>query len=365
MGQDDPTSRNRPSRPAGSQKKDASKTPTVPMRPVRRSDPRTAPTVPMRPVRRTDSHSAPTVPMEPVRLPVEPSPEPKTAPKPGKTPAAHPSPPAVASGPGSTGSRAAIPKGPPAPSAPSPERAAPPVPDEPKPLAGKPHELKPPPPERRSASTSVMLKSNRLHQLLDQTARAAPSKSDAALLYDGLTPAKGVTVIDPGRIVIAPLQSFPGQRTVTTTQSVINQYAVVANPRYLVRNVDPREAGALFVFDVMSSLNTTLGRAFLASASGNFRPGTIAELWRWLSETALSVGWRVVEGQALWNALGQGLPVIAMAETAYGRRVAVAEPGFPGAVSKPRLASAHEPRGQGQTPEDIFGTSVARYMAHD
>jgi hypothetical protein len=257
-----------------------------------------------------------------------------------------------------------MPKSPLVRGAPAAEPAPPPVPDEPKPLAGKSHALKQPPPERRNISTSVMLKSSKLHQLLEQTARAAPSKNDTGLLYDGLTPAKGVSVIDPSRPVIAPLQSFPGQRTVTTTQSVINQYAVVANPRYLVRNVDPREAGALFVFDVMSSLNTTLGRAFLTS-SGSFRPGTLAELWKWLSETALSVGWRVVEGKALWNALGQGLPVIAMAETHLGRRVAVVEPGFPGSVPKPRLASAHEPRGQGQTPEDLFGTSVVRYLAHD
>jgi len=197
------------------------------------------------------------------------------------------------------------------------------------------------------------------------TARAGPSKKDTGLLYDGLTPAKGVTVVDSSNIVIAPLQSFPGQRTVTTTQSVINQYAVVANPRYLVRNVDPREAGALFVFDVMNSLNTTLGRAFLTSASGSFRPCTLAELWQWLSQAALLVGWRPVEGKTLWHALGQGLPVVAMAEASHGRRVAVVEPGFPGVVPKPRLASAHEPRGQGQTPEDLFGTSMVRYLAHD
>jgi hypothetical protein len=236
MGQDDPTSRGRPGKPAGGQQQDASKTPTIPMRTVRQSDPR---------------------------------------------------------------------------------------------------------------------------------ARAAPSKSDAALPYDGLTPARGVAVIDSSRIVSAPLQSFPGQRTVTTTQSVINQYAVVANPRYLLRNVDAREAGALFVFDVMSSLNTTLGRAFLVGSSDTFRPGTLAELWQWLSETALAVGWRAVEGKTLSNALGQGLPVLAMAETHLGRRVAVVEPGFPGVVPKLRLASGHEPRGQGQTPEDTFGTNVVRYLAHD
>jgi hypothetical protein len=302
----------------------------------------------MRPVRGTDSHSAPTVPMEPVRLPIEPSPEPKAAPKPGKAPAA------------------AIAKGPPVQRAPAPERSRPPIPDEPKSQAQaeKPHEPKPSP-ERRGGSTSMMMRSSKLHDLLDQTTRAAPSKNEAPLLYDGLTPAKGVAVVDSSRIVMAPLQSFPGQRTVSTTQGVINQYAVVSNPRYFLKNVDPREAGALFVFDVMSSLNTTLGRAFLGSASGSVRPGKLAELWKWLSETAPSVGWRVVEGKALWNALGQGLPVIAMAETPYGRRVAVVEPGFPGSVPTPRLASGHEPRGQGQTPEDAFGTNVVRYLAHD
>jgi hypothetical protein len=210
-----------------------------------------------------------------------------------------------------------------------------------------------------------MLKSNKLHELLDQTARLSPSKTDAALLYDGLTPAKGVSVIDPGQLVIAPMQSFPGQRSVTSTQNVINQYAVVANPRYSVKNVDPREAGALFVFDVMGSQNTTLGQAFAASSSRAARPGRLAELWKWLSEVALSAGWRVVEGNALWDALEHGLPVIAMAETPYGRRVAVVEPGFRGSHSKPHLASAHEPRGQGQTPEDVFDSSVVRYLAHD
>jgi hypothetical protein len=210
-----------------------------------------------------------------------------------------------------------------------------------------------------------MMKSSKLHDLLEQTSRLSPTKTDAALLYDGLTPAKGVAAIDSGQLVIAPMQSFPGQRSVTSTQNVINQYAVVANPRYSLKHMDPREAGALFVFDVMSSQNTTLGQAFSGRSSRTARPGTLAELWRWLTEVALSAGWRVVEGNALWDALEQGLPVIAMAETPYGRRVAVAEPGFRGAHSKPRLASAHEPRGQGQTPEDVFGSSEVRYLAHD
>lgn len=244
------------------------------------------------------------------------------------------------------------------------DHSLPPVPDEPKPQVEKAKEPKQPP-LRGGNSTSVMLRSSKLHQLLEQTSRIAPSKTEAPLLYDGLTPAKGVSVTDPGQIVIAPMQSFPGQRSVTSTQNVINQYAVVANPRYSLKYVDPREAGALFVFDVMSSQNTTLGQAFTSRASRTARPGTLVETWKWLNEAALSLGWRVVDSNSLWDALGKGLPVIAMAETPYGRRIAVVEPGFQGTSAKPRLASAHEPRGQGLTPEDVFGPSVVRYLAHD
>ncbi len=346
MGQDDSNSRGKPARPAS------------------------APTVPMRPVRTKDLHSAPTVPMEPVRLPIKPTPEPKpAAPKPAKSTGQVERSPTPADRPAARPAAAPPPPAAPSPAAPPPvartsfpaaaagTRARPPVPEDPK-------EPKPPA-QRGSGSTSMMLKSSKLNQLLDQTLRSGGSKSEAPLLYDGLTPAKGVTIIDPGQIILSPMQSFPGKRTVTTTQDVINQYAVVANPRYLVRNVDPREAGALFVFDVMNSQNTTLGRAFLAGSSGAFRPGTLAETWKWLIEMAPSLGWRVVHGKALWDALGKGLPVIAMGETPYGPRLAVVEPGFPGPTARPRLASAHEPRGQGQSPEDIFGSSVVRYLVHD
>ncbi len=324
----------------------------------------------MRPVRGTDSHSAPTVPMEAVRLPiVEPDPAPKAAaPKPAKASVQAPRSPAPPEArpkqPPPEASRPAVSKAPPVQSPPKSDHSLPPVPDEPKPQAEKSKESKQPP-QRGGNSTSVMLRSSRLHQLLEQTSRVAPSKTEAALLYDGLTPAKGVSVTDPGQIVIAPMQSFPGQRSVTSTQNVINQYAVVANPRYSLKHVDPREAGALFVFDVMSSQNTTLGQAFTARSSRTARPGTLVETWKWLNEAALSLGWRVVDGNSLWDALGKGLPVIAMAETPYGRRIAVVEPGFQGTSSKPRLASAHEPRGQGLTPEDVFGPSVVRYLAHD
>jgi hypothetical protein len=160
------------------------------------------------------------------------------------------------------------------------------------------------------------------------------------------------------------VQSNPGERTVVFTQNVINQYAVATNPRYAPRLPELRDAGHLFVFDVMSSLRTSLERAFPATYPGTYRPGTLAELWKWLGEMARLRGWRAVEGGALVEAMGRGLPVIAMADTPIGPRLAVVEPGMPGPGGKPRLASGHEPRGQQQTPEQVFGTSAVRYLAH-
>jgi hypothetical protein len=72
-----------------------------------------------------------------------------------------------------------------------------------------------------------------------------------------------------------------------------------------------------------------------------------------------------VEGGRLLESMGRGFPVIALADTPVGPRFAVVEPGPPGPGGKPRLASGHEPRGQQQTPEQIFGTSPVRYLAHE
>jgi hypothetical protein len=185
------------------------------------------------------------------------------------------------------------------------------------------------------------------------------------LVYDGSAPAEGLSLTNAEMSLRAPVQSYPGQRTVIHTQNVINQYAVAANPRYAPRAQEPREAGHLFVFDVMNSQHTTLARAFPVGFSGTFRPGTLAELWKWMNETATSRGWRAVEGPTLQEAAAKGLPIIAMAKTAVGPRFAVVEPGPPGPGGKPLLASAHEPRGQRQTPEQIFGSSAVRYLAHD
>jgi hypothetical protein len=185
------------------------------------------------------------------------------------------------------------------------------------------------------------------------------------LLYDGTAPAEGVFLTNPAVIVRAPVQSYPGQRTVIHTQNVINQYAVAANPRYFPQPQEPREAGHLFVFDVMASQHTTLARVFTTGYPGIYRPGTLAEVWKWLNTQALSRSWREVEGKALLDAAARGLPIIALAETSSGPRLAVVEPGPPGPGGKPLLASAHEPRGQRQTPEQIFGSSTVRYLSHD
>jgi hypothetical protein len=199
----------------------------------------------------------------------------------------------------------------------------------------------------------------------EQSGKQIVRRPDVNLLYDGTTPAEGVFLTHSGAIIQAPVQSYPGQRTVIHTQNVINQYAVAANPRYFPRPQEPREAGHLFVFDVMASQHTTLACAFTAGYPGIYRPGTLVELWEWLNTQALSRSWRVVEGSALLEAAARGLPVIALAKTSSGPRLAVVEPGPPGPGGKPLLASAHEPRGQRQTPEQVFGSSTARYLAHD
>lgn len=190
-------------------------------------------------------------------------------------------------------------------------------------------------------------------------------RPDVNLLFDGSAPAEGVFLTNPSVIVRAPVQSYPGQRKVIHTQNVINQYAVAVNPRYFPQPQEPREMGHLFVFDVMASQHTTLARVFTTGYPGIFRPGTLAELWQWLNTKALSRSWRVLEGDAVIEAAARGLPIIAMAETPAGPKLAVVEPGPPGPEGRPLVASAHEPRGQRQTLAQVFGASPVRFLAHD
>jgi hypothetical protein len=345
-----------------------------------------APTVPMRPLRveKADrASSAPTVPMRPIRLPAADSPGQKAAPAPGRASEQAPRPPSPT--PSTPIARAPeAPKPPPSPAAdlqrlvtvqklPGPQR----------PLTAPAQQPKPPQKERQAPedaprkaglSTSVMLKASKLHMLIAQAER---DKKEALVRrgsgratrapFPAIRPgAQGEGSSTPREVIVqAPQQGYPGQRTVSHTQSVINQYAVATNPRYAPTAEAPHEPGHLFVFDVMNSLHTTLEHAFSAGAPGQFRPGTLGELWKWLNETAPSRGWRGVGGSALLEAAARGLPVIAMAETPVGPRFAVVEPGPPGPDGKLRLASAHAPRGQQQTPEQIFGSSVVRYLAHD
>jgi hypothetical protein len=227
----------------------------------------------------------------------------------------------------------------------------------------------------------VQLKAGKLHKLLELAdeakklarLRRGPSRATRSpfpraavtLLHDGFIPAEGVSLTRYDISVTAPVQCKPGERTVVYTQNVINQFAVATNPRYASRPPELRDAGHVFVFDVMSALHTSLESAFPTSFPGVFRPGSAAELWKWLNEAAPSRGWRAVDGGALLEAMGRGLPVIALAGTSMGPRLAVVEPGLPGLGGKPRLASGHEPRGQQQTPEQVFGTSPVRYLAHE
>ncbi len=218
-----------------------------------------------------------------------------------------------------------------------------------------------------------MLRANKLHKLLDQSGQglknALPRRPSSRSKRSPFAPAQpGTSAVGastpPAKLVLAPIESHPGERTPQQTQNVIHQFAVATNPRYAQRTQELGEAGHLFVFDVMNALHTTLGTAFPTGPS-SFRPGTLAEIWKWLHQTALSQGWREVAGPALLDAAARGLPIIAMAKTSAGPKLAVVEPGPPGPDGKPRLASAHEPRGQQQSPATLFGSSPVRYLAHD
>ncbi|HLL00721.1 MAG TPA: hypothetical protein VK539_09055 [Myxococcaceae bacterium] len=398
----------------------------MPMRPLR-PDLHSAPTMvemPIPVVGAGASPSAPTVPMKPIRPPAEPPPEPAVSSKvrkalePAPAPRA-PTPPAAPAAPAApavrtvsrppveartpAGGRPPVAARPPevpvvnlerpAPPPPPPAAAKPPAPEPPAPPKaaapiGAPLAKPPKPPEpapgrvvRTGHSTSVQLKAGKLHKLLEMAdeakklarLRRGPSRATRSpfpreavtLLHDGFIAAEGVSLTRYDISVTAPVQCKPGERTVVYTQNVINQFAVATNPRYAPRPPELRDAGHLFVFDVMSALHTSLESAFPTSFPGVFRPGSAAELGKWLSETARSRGWHPVEGGRLLESMGRGFPVIALADTPVGPRFAVVEPGPPGPGAKPRLASGHEPRGQQQTPEQIFGTSPVRYLAHE
>ena len=192
--------------------------------------------------------------------------------------------------------------------------------------------------------------------------RAGPADDDEAPtqvghVYDGNTPAPGVTAREPWKTVNAPLQSREGRRSVELYTSVLNQFAVGVNPRYEPDAPD-KPRGHIFLWDVSRAMNVEVPH-FVGT-----RELSLAQTCIWIRDQGPHRGWFLVEIMRAMEAVEAGMPVVVMPKDPRNNQIALMRPGDLAPDRKPYLSAAARRRGNGLTVQDAFGVHAVQYYFH-
>jgi hypothetical protein len=175
-------------------------------------------------------------------------------------------------------------------------------------------------------------------------------------VFDGVTPAAGVTSTDTWNAVHAPVQSRPGRRSWKVYWNVIDQFAVGHNPRYAP---DAKGLRAhLFVWDVSRAMGCEVPHLV------GGREINLGSTVDWLRNEGPSVGWRKAQTPAALAAAEQGLAVLAVPRDGRHKLVVVVRPGGAGKDGLPRVASATSVRQADVSVRQALGTPAVDYYVH-
>ncbi len=183
-----------------------------------------------------------------------------------------------------------------------------------------------------------------------------PNNPNETLHYDGSRPAPGVTRTDAWNPVNAPIQSTPGNRSVTRYNDVINQFAVGVNPRYARR--DGNTYCNIFVWDVTKAMGAEIphwwqGRELNANATND-----------WLHQNGAAHGWRKVSAAEAQAYANQGKPAVASWKNPGGiGHIGMVRPGEITAGG-PALAQAGASNFNRGHVADGFGNRPVEYWVH-
>jgi peptidoglycan hydrolase-like protein with peptidoglycan-binding domain len=204
----------------------------------------------------------------------------------------------------------------------------------------------------------------------------APSPAEHSA-FDGYVPAEGTTNENVAAYVTPPLTSTPGDRSGATYTSVINQFAVEKNGRYVVRdfNGDGHEDTFcnIYVWDVTRAMGAEVPH-WVAPDGTPLAPGHGNELnangvVNWLADHGPGHGWHEVPAADAQAWANQGKPAVAAWENPAGPgHVAMVRPGEYSAATGPGIAQAGAKNSGDLTVSAGFGeTRMAqvRYYVHE
>jgi hypothetical protein len=180
--------------------------------------------------------------------------------------------------------------------------------------------------------------------------------TDVAAVYDGKTPAKGVSSRDLWKGINAPLQSREGRRSAKLYQLVIDQFAVGNNPRYEPDGDKLRTH--IFIWDVTKAMNIEVPH-FVGA-----RELSAGQTCHWVRTEGPSRGWFKADPFRALEAANEGMPVLAMPRDIKLNLMAVVRPGEMGQDRRPLLSAAARQRGNDLLTMDALGVMAVEYFYH-
>lgn len=174
--------------------------------------------------------------------------------------------------------------------------------------------------------------------------------------YDGETAAKEVSTKSTWRALAAPVKSRGTKRSARVLWTVIDQFAVGTNPRYMRANPNDLRAH-IFAWDVSMAMECEIPHYKLG------REMTCGATIDWVRFKATESGWRRVDQAAAIAAADRGELVLAISKDPKASALAVVRPGGAGDDGKPRVASGGVPKGNDLGVTEAVGAEVM-YFAH-
>jgi hypothetical protein len=174
--------------------------------------------------------------------------------------------------------------------------------------------------------------------------------------YDGETAAKEVSTKTTWRALKAPVRSRSLKRSPRVLWTVIDQFAVGSNPRYVPAKPDDLRAH-IFAWDVSMAMECEIPHYKVG------REMTCMTTIDWVRFKATESGWKRVDEAGALAAADRGELVLAISKDPKARALVVVRPGGAGEDGRPRVASAGVPKGNDLGVTEAVGAEV-QYYAH-
>ncbi|MBL8912050.1 MAG: hypothetical protein JNM17_15250 [Archangium sp.] len=177
--------------------------------------------------------------------------------------------------------------------------------------------------------------------------------------YDGETAAKEVSTKSTWRALKAPVKSKSKKRSPRVLWTVIDQFAVGTNPRYVPSK--PGESRAhVFAWDVSMAMDCEIPHYKLG------REMTFMATVDWVRFKSTEQGWRrLLDKKAAVEAADRGELVLMISKDPKVWVLAVVRPGGAGDDGHPRVASAGSIRGNDLSAAELLGASDGDFYSHD